>query len=329
MAVVMRKISYKSGLSILALIVLLFTLFISSCSDSKQTSFQGYVEGEFVYIASPFGGRLDELNVHRGQHITKDTPLFYLESEDEREAVHQAEQTWKAAVAQLEDLQKGKRAPELDVVKSQIAQAVANEKNSAIQLQRDEEQYAAGGISKAQLDNTHYLHAADIAKVNELKNQLATSELPARTDQIKAQTAEVAAQRAALGQAEWKLAQKAVSATQSGLVFDTLYRLGEWVNAGQPIVQMLPPQNIKVRFFVPEKQLSTFQINQKIHIKLDGIKNNIPAKVTYISTQAEYTPPVIYSNETRSKLIFMIEAHPTLEQAPLLHPGQPVTVMTS
>lgn len=311
-----------------SLVPLLLAALVCSCSDSNHT-YQGYVEGEFVYVASPFGGRLDQLLVHRGDHVCNKTHLFYLESEDEREAVRQAEQTWKASIAQLEDLKKGKRPVELDVVRAQIAQAVANEKNSAQQLERDKEQYAAGGISKAQLDNTTYLHDADMAKVKEMQNQLASSELPARKDQIKAQESQVAAALAALGQAKWKLDQKSVSSTQHGLIFDTLFRLGEWVGAGQPVIQMLPPENIKVRFFVPEKQLGNIKIGQTIQIKVDGVKKPISAKINYISTLAEYTPPVIFSNETRSKLVFMVEAHPSVEQAPELHPGQPVTVTTS
>jgi len=328
----MSSISFKTKLPVIYFSICICTAFLSACSDNANSTFQGYVEGEFVYVASPFGGRLDHLLVHRGQEIKTNAPLFYLESEDEREAVRQASESLKVAIAQLEDLKKGKRPPELDVVQSQIDQAIANEKNSAIQLHRDEEQYAAGGISKAQLDNTRYLHDADVAKVNEMKNQLVTSKLPGRIDQIKAQTAEVGAQKAALAQAQWKLNQKLVNATQSGLVFDTLYRLGEWVEAGQPVVQMLPPTNIKVRFFVPEKQLGKIALNQVVQIKIDGNnskKNIISGKITYISTQAEYTPPVIYSNETRSKLVFMIEAHPPVDLAPQLHPGQPVAVKIS
>ena len=159
-----------------------------------------------------------------------------------------------------------------------------------------------------------------------MQKQLASAKLPAREDQIKSITAQVAAAYAVLGQAKWKLGQKSVNATQNGLIFDTLYRLGEWVPAGQPVIQMLPPENIKVRFFVPENELAKIKIGQSVQLTRDGIKKPIAAKVNYISTYAEYSPPVIYSNETRAKLVFMVEAHPSLEQAPQLHPGQPISV---
>lgn len=303
------------------------TLLIGACSFNSGSTYQGYVEGEFVYVASPYGGRLDELKVERGQNVQRNAPLFFLESVDEREAVKQAQENLKAAEAQLADLKKGKRTTELDVVKAQIAQAAANEKNSFLQLKRDEVQYEAGGIAKAQLDNANYLHIADAQKVKELEEQLASSELPAREDQIEAQAAQVSALQAALAQADWRLAQKSISATRTGLIFDTIYRIGEWVPAGQPVIQMLPPENVKVRFFVYEKQLGALKLNTPIKIKVDNIKKPFSGKITYISSQAEYTPPVIYSNETRSKLIYMVEARPESSEALTLHPGQPVQVI--
>lgn len=306
--------------------LLFLTLTLGGCSDAPSSTFQGYVEGEFVYVATSIAGRLDRLSVHRGQPITEATPLFALEATDELAGQRQAQHLLASTMFTWDNLKTGKRAPELDVIKAQIIQAIANEKKSAIQLARDEEQFAAGGIAKAQLDDSRYLHDADLAKVNEMTSQLASSKLPARADEIRSQAAQMAAARAALAQANWKLSQKSIVATRRGLVFDTLYREGEWVAAGNPVVQMLPPENIKVRFFVPEPLLGKLSINQAITLHIDGVKSPLKAHITYISTQAEYTPPVIYSNETRAKLTFMIEAHPAVENAPLLHPGQPVRV---
>ena len=136
----------------------------------------------------------------------------------------------------------------------------------------------------------------------------------------------MAAARAAVEQAAWRLGQTEVFSTQAGRVFDTMYRPGEWVAAGAPVVRMLPPQNIKVRFFVPEPVLGSLSLGRAVAISCDGCGASIPATLTYISTEAEYTPPIIYSNETRSKLVFMIEARPKPEDAVKLHPGQPVSV---
>jgi HlyD family secretion protein len=299
---------------------------LSACSQQTPSGYQGYVEGDYVYVASPLAGRLDHLLVRRGDTIASGAALFALESEDEMAAVRQAEHQLSAALAQLEDLKTGKRPAELDVVKAQLAQAVAVERKSALQLKRDEEQFAVGAIAEQQLDDSRATEAANAAKVRELASQLESSKLPARADQIRAQTAQAAAARAALAQAQWRLARKSVAATRPGLIFDTLFREGEWVPAGTPVVKMLPPTNVKVRFFVPETALGSLSLGAQARIRCDGCKTEVAATVSYVSTESEYTPPVIYSNETRAKLIYMIEAHPAPESAALLHPGQPVEV---
>jgi HlyD family secretion protein len=110
------------------------------------------------------------------------------------------------------------------------------------------------------------------------------------------------------------------------LVFDTLFREGEWVAAGSPVVRLLPPANVKIRFFVPQPLLDRFAVGREVQIRWDGGEAPVAAHVTYVSTEPEFTSPIIYSNETRSKLTFMIEARPAVEDAPRLHPGQPVEV---
>ena len=304
----------------LALIVMM------ACSDQKPNTYQGYVEGEFVYVSSSEAGRLDRLLVTRGQQVTARAPLFALESENEAAAQRQAQQQLSAAEAQLKDLHTGKRPLELDVIRAQLAQAIAEENKSVAKQVRDEAQYKAGGISMAQLVETRAEAESNTARVRELRRQLDVANLSARDEQIKAQSANAAAARAALEQATWKLNQKAVTAIRSGLIFDTMYREGEWVQAGSPVVCMLPPENVKVRFFVPETLVGSMSLGQYVVLHCDGCPEDIPARITYISTESEYTPPIIYSNETRSKLIFMIEAHPSADKAHGLHPGQPIEV---
>lgn len=301
-------------------------LAVTGCSGKQPPAYQGYVEGEFVHVSSSVAGRLVRLLVTRGQRVPAGTPLFALESINESAAQRQARQQLSAAQAQLEDLRTGKRPQELDVIRAQLAQAIAEGKKSAADLVRDEAQYKAGGISNARLDETRARAESNAARNRELRSQLDVAGLSAREEQIKAQTANVAAARAALEQIEWTLHQKAVAASGAGLVFDILYREGEWVQAGSPVVRLLPPENIKVRFFVPEPLLGTLTLGKNVVLRCDGCPADIPAKVTYISTESEYTPPIIYSNETRSKLVYMIEARPSADKAPDLHPGQPVEV---
>jgi HlyD family secretion protein len=306
--------------------LVLLLLMVSSCEDNTNR-FQGYVEGEYIYVASPIEGRLDKLLVSRGQMIEAGAPLFALEQENEAAAERQAREQLDAAQSQLEDIKKGKRPVELNVYRAQLQQAVTAEHLSATQLKRDEQQLKIGAISQAQLDSSRDTNHRDKEKIDELRNQLSSAELPSREKQIQAQESQVKAAQAVLEQAQWKLNQKSVKSTEACLVFDTLYVQGEWVAAGNPIVSLLPPGNIKVRFFVPETEVGKIKTGEAVMMHCDGCAQDVAATVTYISPQSEYTPPVIYSNTTRGKLVFMIEARPKPEDAPKLHPGQPVEVI--
>jgi HlyD family secretion protein len=298
----------------------------ASCSVPTPRGYQGYVEGEFVNVASPIAGRLDELFVKRGDNVAINARLYALEAVSEAAAQRQAQEQVKAAEASLADLRAGRRPPEQDVTRAQLAQAEVELKRAATNLARDEAQFRIGGIARAQLDDARSANEAAQARVAQLRSELKVTQLPSRSEQIQAQVAQVAAARAALEQATWKLDQKSVRATKAGRVYDTLYREGEWIAAGSPVVRMLPPSNVKVRFFVPQTIVGSLAPGRAVAIQCDGCPAQIPATISYISREAEYTPPIIYSNETRSKLVFMIEARPSPEDAAKLNPGQPVSV---
>ncbi|SEJ86492.1 HlyD family secretion protein [Paraburkholderia diazotrophica] len=320
----------RSSASTLRLFVVIIAFVACSalvaCSHRNDNTWQGYVEGEFVYLGSSQSGKLTQLDVARGDEIAVNAPVFALESVDEAAALQQAQQQLAAARAQLADIQTGKRPPEIDVTKAQLAQAIANARKATLQLTRDEAQYRVGGVPKGQLDDSRAAADAANAQVRELTHEVDVARLPGRSQQLAAQAAQVDAAQAAVAQAQWKLDQKRVNAPARGRVYDTLYRVGEWVQAGSPVVQMLPPQNVKVRFFVPETLVGSLQPGRALAIHCDGCASDVNAKITYVSSSSEYTPPVIYSNESRGKLVFMIEARPSVDDAPRLHPGQPVSV---
>jgi HlyD family secretion protein len=304
--------------------ILISALLIGACTDPGPSGYNGYVEGEYVRVASPFAGELTLLQVKRGDVVAAGAPLFALEQDSEKAAREEAQARVKQVQAKLADLQKGRRPQELDSVRAQLAQAEANLRLSSAELKRNEELLLAGFISAAKLDEMRSAEQRDQARVRQLKADLAVAHLAARPDEIVAASAEVKAARDALAQAEWKLQQKSQTATQSALVVDLLYQQGEWVPAGSPVVSMLPPQNVKARFFVPETQVGSLRIGQSVLIRCDACAEPVEATLTFIAPEAEYTPPVIYSRENRAKLVFMVEARPRVEQAMRLHPGQPI-----
>jgi len=301
-------------------------LVLAACGKPESNVLQGYVEGEFVRVAAPFPGTLVSLDVRRGAEVAAGAALFTLESEREDAARREAEERLRKAQATVDDLRKGKRPTEVDAVRAQLAQAEATAGFSEKEHQRALGLVEKGFISPNKVDETRTARDRDRNRVVELANELATARLGARPDEIRAAEAEAAAARASLAQASWSLRQKSVSAPVAGRVSDTLFATGDWVSAGAPVVTLLPPANVKVRFFVPETRLGAIRVGQNVSIACDGCAAAVSAPITFIAPQAEYTPPVIYSRENRAKLVFLVEAKPAPQEAAKLHPGQPVDV---
>ena len=317
----------RSSLRVMALSAVLL---LASCSNDTRSSLQGYAEGEFVNVAAPAAGALTQLTVKRGQKLAPGTALFTLDSTNEEASRREAAERLKGAEQRLANLKGGKRAPEVQVVTAQAEQAAASRKLSLSQLQQQEKLFAGGFISRAALDQARANHDRDIARVSEAEAQgrVATQSL-GRDAEIRAATADVETARAVLAQAEWRLGQRSGRAPSSpggALVQDTYFQEGEWVPAGRPIVSLLPVGNVKVRFFVTEQKVGSVRQGDKVSVACDGCGAAIPATISYISRQSEYTPPIIYSKDSRAKLVFMIEARPSPEDGARLRPGQPVDV---
>jgi len=306
-------------------LALLLLAILAGCADSTPDGFQGYAEGEFVSVAPAVAGRLDHLAVKRGDGVAPGAPLFTLESAREAAGLREAEAKLAAAEALLVDLKAARQLPEQAVTSAQLDQALVDERRSVTTLERDEAQFRVGGISAAQLDEVRLLRQSAAARVAQLQHELEVARLPGRVAQVEAQTAQVSAARAALERARWELDQKSVAATRGGRVHDTTHREGDWVAAGAVVVRLLPPENIKVRFFVPQAVAAGLAPGRAVLIR--GVGADLPAKVDFVSTEAEFTPPVIYSNETSSKLVFMAEARPDAGAATRLQPGQPLRVL--
>ena len=298
---------------------------LSGCHDATPPAYPGYVEGEFVRVGAPLSGTLATLAVQRGIQVAQDAPLFTLESEQERAARAEAEAHVRQAQATLANLEKAKRPPEIAAARAQLAQAQASATQSEADLVRTEKLVADKFLPPQQRDQALAARNRDRARVAELTEQLRIANLPARTDEIAAAAAEVKAASDALAQAQWRVEQKSQTAPAAGLVNDTFYRLGEWVPAGAPVVSILPPSNVKLRFYVPETLVGTLRIGGPVSVRCDGCGSDIPAKIRFIAPQAEYTPPVIYSRQNRANLVFLVEAWPDAPN-PALHPGLPVEV---
>jgi len=299
---------------------------LAACGRTATDRVQGYVEAEFVYVSSPFAGTLATLYVQKGTQVKTDDPLFVLESVPERAARDEAQRRLTQARANWEDAMKGRRPTEIQSVEAQLRQAQAAAVLSRKELDRQERLFLAEATSAQNVDRARSAFDQDRQRVAQVEAELKTARLGSRADQIAAAEANVRALEAALSGAEWELSQKRQAAPQAGQVFDTLYREGEWVAAGRPVVALLPPQNIKVRAFVPEQRISAVHRGDRVQVFVDGLRTPLVGTVSFISPREEYTPPVIYSRESRGKLVFMVEAVFDPGTAAKLNPGQPVDV---
>ena len=299
---------------------------LAACGARQAEGWSGYAEGEYVYVGAALAGTLTRLDAQRGRTVDAGAPLFALEAASEQAGKAEAAARVEAARAQAADTGKGRRSDEVAVVEAQLAQARTQAQLAANELVRQQGLVAQGFVSAAHLDEARTAAAQAQARVGELDAALRVARLPARVDERAAAVAQVQAAEQALAQSAWREDQKLRRAPVRAQVAETFFREGEWVNAGQPVVSLLPEGGVKARFFVPQAEIAKFALDQPVQVSCDGCGAPIAARISFIATQAEYTPPVIYSNSQRAKLVFMVEARPSAADAARLRPGQPLDV---
>ncbi len=290
-------------------------------------AWQGYVDAEYVRVSPTLTGRITSLAVARGDQVAAGAPLFTQDDVNDVGARDAAAGKLAEAQARLANLETRSRDTEIAQAKADLADLVATRDRIAKDLARNEELLHSGAASRQTVDQQRADFASAAAHVEAANAKLAQMESPTgREYEIAAQRAMVAQAKAGLAQAEWQVAQRHVAAPVAALVSDTYARPGETIDASNPVVELLPPQNILVRFFVPETELATLHVGDRLRLGCDGCAPGLAASITFIAPQPEYTPPVIYSETNREKLVYLIEAHPPLDQAMQLKPGQPVDV---
>jgi HlyD family secretion protein len=295
--------------------------------DSATDAWQGYVDAEYVRVSPTLTGRIVSLAVSRGSQVAAGAKLFAQDDADDIAARDAAAGKLAEAEARLTNLQTASRETEIAQARADLADLVATRDRIARDLARNEELLKSGAASRQIVDQQRADIASATARAAAASAKLDQMQSPmGRQYEIAAQSAMVAQARAALAQADWQLDQRHVAAPAAALVADTFARPGETINAGVPVVSLLPPQNILVRFFVPETEVATMHVGDRLAIGCDGCATDLTAAITFIAPQPEYTPPVIYSETNRTKLVYLVEAHPSPEQAVQLKPGQPVDV---
>lgn len=297
-----------------------------SCSQYNGPVLQGYIEGEYTNLSPLVPGALRKLHVSRGESVRAGQILFVLDDQPESAELKRAQANLESQQSKLKDYLSGQRSTVLAGIIAQRDQAQADLELAQSNFNRTAQLFKKGVVSKASYDEDLSKLKSSQQRVNQFEQNLKEAELGEREYRILQQSDEVKSAAAQVEESKWRLSQKTLFAPEAGLIFDTFFVEGEQIAANQPVVSLLAPRNVYVVFFIPEPIRSQIAINEGITFDCDGCKQQYTATINYISPQAEYTPPVIYSRESRSKLVYRVQAKLPLSYAMKLHPGQPVEV---
>jgi len=306
-------------------IFLFFLLsFILTACDREQHRFQGYVESDNLLLASPFSGNLIKLSVVRGEFVEKSDVLFQLDPNPQVIEAKQADFLLKEGEFNLKDSESPRRKPEIDAASAQNKQVEARLRLAELRKKRYHDLYTkrAGDLDRSDQARERVLELKEAKKQSEAELELA--KLGARENIIKEKKTRVELLVEKTNLSKWELAQKTGYAPAAGIVFDTYYHEGEWVPAGAPVISFLVPDYINIEFFVPAAVLSKLRTTQTVYFTCEGCAAKNKAVINYISPEAEYVPPLVYSRNNYDKLVFRIKASP--EKPGLFKPGQPVTI---
>ncbi|PAP97009.1 HlyD family secretion protein [Mesorhizobium wenxiniae] len=302
----------------------LAALLFSACAPAAPLAV-GYVEGDYVLLAPIEVAQVETISVKRGDRVVPGTPMVTLESADARIAVVQAEAALAQAQAQLADLQVGKRPEEIEVLKAQVDMAKAQAADAKRRYTRASDLFKRGTGTQADFDTASATLETANAQVGQAEANLAVGGLPARPETIKAAENQVSQAQSALEQARWRLSKRVLAAPSPGRVNDVIRNPGDTAGPTAPVISMLPDGAVKLSVYVPESAFSSVKVGTLLNVHCDGCGPDVKARISYVSPDPEFTPPVIYSLETRQKLVYLVEARPEGDSS-ALQPGQIVDV---
>lgn len=309
---------------LLAWLTALIAAVLPGFGTSPEPRYSGYVEADYVYVAPPDSGRIATLAVSEGDTIGRGDLLYTLESGRHAAALRAAKAREAAARAEWRNLETGSRAAEIAVIRASLARAETDRELARTTLERTTRLHERGVVAQAAVDADRASLQSANARVAELRAQLNVAELPARDRERLAARARLDAARAEADRVRAELADRTVTAPVGGRVDSVYFRAGEIASAGTPVIALLPPDDRVARFFIPEPDRAEFAIGDEFALTCSGCPDGLTARLTFMASEPQHTPPVIYSEDERSRLVFMAEAD--ISQGSGLLPGQPVTL---
>jgi HlyD family secretion protein len=301
------------------------TALLSGCSDAPETKPNlGYVEAEWTYVSAPDAGWIVSRPVEQGARIEKGDVLFQLDEENQRANVTEARGRIEQSAAQARNIATGARLAEVQVLKARLAESQAQFRQARRERNRLAPLVGQGVESQSRGDKATADYEVAAAAIVVARANLAIASQAARPEERNAAAANTSIAQAAKASADYRLKQRTVNSVMSGRVQEIFHRVGEFVMPGTPILAIEEDNALKVRFFVPQARLPHIAIGKRVRIKADGLAQSVLGTISFIATDAEFAPPVIYSKDEREKFVFLVEARVPFGKG--LHPGLPVEV---
>jgi len=305
--------------------ILISVCLLTSCKEEKNL-YNGYIEADYVYISPYNNGKIESIFVSKGESIKKGAELFKIDGNKEKANLNIYDQAAQGVNFYIEDMKKGAR-PEKLKFWSNVAEAIKFISEGTgigdrmyTTLEKDK------AVSYKDQQKITHIHKAALKMSQALTAWVEYQKLSERPDKIAAAESLKKALDTQAAYSKWDMEQVIQGAPKDAYVFDVFYREGEFVQAGKPVVSLLPPENIKAVFFVDGKIVNNLKLGDKISVKLSNVTKPTAAVVSYISSKSEYTDPFIYSLKNNEKYMYLVEAKFNPSDSAKLHPGQPIEV---
>lgn len=286
---------------------LLFAAVLTACGEPAD-EMHGYAEGRFRMLAPETAGRITALAVRDGEHVEAGAIVAQLDDVIQQAELARAEAAAEAAAARFDDAAAGGREPEIDAAREMLAQAQAAAQDAQDALNRARQLFAQGVAPRARLDAAEAAYRAADARVAEMRERVTLVELPARENTLRALAAEARAAAAAAETAREALAKRTLAAPSDGRIERVLREEGETASPTAPVARFLPDGEMVAILFASETQLATLKPGDALAVDCDSCAGPLVAHVSFIAQDAEFTPPIIYSDRERARLTYRVEA---------------------
>lgn len=305
---------------------------------AEETVFYGYVEADYVYVAPASSGTIEEVMVKPGEPVAAQAPLFRLDARQAEASLAAAragkagaEARMAAAKARLDNARTGRRDEELAITERALERARSDLELAQQNYDRTDQLFKQGVVPRARLDQDHATLMAAQAQVEQLEAELEVGRLPARPAELEAAEAEIEAAQADIEAATSDverlaaaLADRTGRAPVAGAVDEVYFAAGEQAGPSTPVVSILPAGRLEIRFYVDETERASLAPGDAVAVSCRGCGEPVSAEVTWLASDTQFNPPIIYSRAEREDLVFLVKASPP--EGTRFAPGQPVEV---